>query len=187
MVEMTEAASVLRNATPRSLVVLDEVGRGTSTYDGLALARAILEHLHDSPSLGCRTLFATHYHELSALESELPGLRSVRMEVVERGREVIFLHRLAAGAADRSYGIHVARLAGVPPVVTARAEQILRDLEATEPVRKASSPLAERASLGPLALLAERLRALDLLRLNPLEAHAELQALRALLKRADDG
>jgi DNA mismatch repair protein MutS len=185
MVEMTEAASVLRNATPRSLVVLDEVGRGTSTYDGLALARAILEHLHDSPSLGCRTLFATHYHELSTLESELPGLRSVRMEVVEQGREVIFLHRLAAGAADRSYGVHVARLAGVPPVVTARAEQILRDLEAAEPVRKAGSPTAESGGRGMLAHLAERLRALDLLRLNPLEAHAELQTLRALLDQAD--
>jgi DNA mismatch repair protein MutS len=186
MVEMTEAASVLRSATPRSLVVLDELGRGTSTYDGLALARAILEHLHDDPRLGCRTLFATHYHELAGLEAELSGVRSLRMEVLEQGREVVFLHRLVPGAADRSYGIHVARLAGVPPAVTARAEAILADLEAShaspEPRRGRVVP-PPRPTPGRVAL--ERLRALDPLNLTPFQALEALQQLRDLLDQED--
>jgi DNA mismatch repair protein MutS len=183
MVEMTEAANILRNATPRSLVILDEVGRGTSTYDGLALARAILERLHSAPGLDCRTLFATHYHELAGLERELPGIRSVRMEVLERGREVVFLHRLVPGAADRSYGIHVARLAGVPAEVTARAEAILAALEADGPARSVGRPAApgpdERAALA----VVDRLRGLDPLRLTPLDALSELQLLRELIDR----
>lgn len=187
MVEMTEAASILRNATPRSLVVLDEVGRGTSTYDGLALARSILEHLHGGPRLGCRTLFATHYHELAGLEAEFAGIRSVRVEVLERGRQVVFLHRVVAGAADRSYGIHVARLAGVPAEVTARAEAVLAALEASGPASsvKAPRPLGseERLALGVL----DRLRGLDVLRLTPLQALAELQGLQEQAGTIDDG
>jgi DNA mismatch repair protein MutS len=181
MVEMTEAASILRNATPRSLVILDEVGRGTSTYDGLALARAILEHLGSAPRLGCRTLFATHYHELAELEREIVGVRSARVEVLERGRQIVFLHRVVPGAADRSYGIHVARLAGVPSEVTARAEEILVALERDGSDRR-PAPLAQRSSEEQAALaVADRLRALDVLRLPPLEALAEIQRLQELL------
>jgi DNA mismatch repair protein MutS len=127
MVEMTEAANILNNATPRSLVILDEIGRGTSTYDGVSLAWAITEHLHDR--LGCRALFATHYHELARLADRLEGLRNYHVQVQETNGEIVFLHRIAAGSADRSYGLHVARLAGVPREVLVRAEQVLAELE----------------------------------------------------------
>jgi DNA mismatch repair protein MutS len=124
MLEMTETAYILRHATERSLVVLDEVGRGTSTHDGLAIARAVVERLHDVTR--ARTLFATHFHELAALEAELERLRAFRMEVAERDGEAIFLHRVAPGAAAQSYGVQVARMAGLPAPVTARAEALLR-------------------------------------------------------------
>lgn len=127
MVEMTETANIVNNATPRSLVILDEIGRGTSTYDGLALAWAVVEHLHDQ--VGCRTLFATHYHELTQLAETLPRLRNYNARVQEDQGEVVFLHRIAAGPADRSYGIYVAQLAGVPSPVLARARQVLHQLE----------------------------------------------------------
>ena len=185
MVEMTEAASILRNATPRSLVILDEVGRGTSTYDGLALARAILEHLEGSPRLGCRTLFATHYHELAELEHELSGLRSARMEVLERGRQIVFLHRVVPGAADRSYGIYVARLAGVPAAVTTRAEEILAKLEFDGPSGSIPSGTARTAEERTALDLIDRLRLLDPLRLTPIQALSEIQALRELLDGAE--
>src|SRR5262249_42361348 len=110
MVEMTEAANILNNATPRSLVILDEIGRGTSTYDGVSLAWAITEYLHDQA--GCRTLFATHYHELAQLAGKLPLLRNYNVLVREWQDEVVFLHKIAPGSTDKSYGIHVARLAG---------------------------------------------------------------------------
>jgi DNA mismatch repair protein MutS len=127
MVEMAETANILNNATPRSLVILDEVGRGTSTYDGLALAWAIVEHLHDQ--IGCRALFATHYHELTQLSHTLPRLRNANVEVHEDQGAVTFLHRIAPGPANQSYGIHVAKLAGVPPPVLDRAQQVLEQLE----------------------------------------------------------
>ena len=127
MVEMTETANILNNATQRSLVILDEIGRGTSTYDGVSLAWAIAEHLHDQ--VGCRALFATHYHELIDLAKTLQGLRNRNVAVREWQDEIIFLHQIAEGGADRSYGIHVARLAGVPALVLARAEHILQQLE----------------------------------------------------------
>jgi len=123
MVEMVETAAILRHATPRSLVVLDEIGRGTSTEDGLAIARAVVEHLHDA--VGARALFATHYHELVDLETRLPALRNLHTAVREENGEVIFLHRVVPGAADRSYGLHVARLAGLPAPVLARAASLL--------------------------------------------------------------
>ncbi len=128
MVEMTETARILNTATARSLVILDEIGRGTSTYDGLSLAWAIVEHLHDA--IGCRTLFATHYHELTDLEQTLPRLHNLNVAVKEWQDDVVFLHRIVDGAADKSYGIHVARLAGVPVEVNERAKQILMRLEA---------------------------------------------------------
>ena len=127
MVEMTEAANILNNATPRSLVILDEIGRGTSTYDGVSLAWAITEYLHNQ--LGCRALFATHYHELAQLAATLPGLRNYNVLVREWHEDIVFLHKIAAGSADKSYGIHVARLAGVPAEVLDRARQVLDQLE----------------------------------------------------------
>jgi DNA mismatch repair protein MutS len=127
MVEMTEAANILNNATPRSLVILDEIGRGTSTYDGVSLAWAITEYLHDRAA--CRALFATHYHELARLADKLSGLRNYNVLVQEGEGDIVFLHKIAPGSADRSYGIHVARLAGVPREVLDRAEQVLGELE----------------------------------------------------------
>ena len=123
MVEMTETANILNNATPRSLVILDEIGRGTSTFDGISLAWAITEHIHDA--IGCRTLFATHYHELVELEKTKPRLRNANVAVRESEGEIVFLHRIVPGGADQSYGIHVARLAGVPAPVLERAREIL--------------------------------------------------------------
>lgn len=128
MVEMVETARILNTATSRSLVILDEIGRGTSTYDGLSLAWAITEHLHDQ--IGCRTLFATHYHELTQLSEMLPGVANLNVSVREWGDKVVFLHRIVEGAADKSYGIHVARLAGVPSSVNDRAKDVLAQLEA---------------------------------------------------------
>jgi DNA mismatch repair protein MutS len=127
MVEMTEAANILNNATRRSLVILDEIGRGTSTYDGVSLAWAITEYLHDRAA--CRALFATHYHELARLADKLPALRNYNVLVQEGPDDIVFLHKIAPGSADRSYGIHVARLAGVPREVLDRAEQVLGELE----------------------------------------------------------
>jgi DNA mismatch repair protein MutS len=127
MVEMTEAANILNNATPRSLVILDEIGRGTSTYDGVSLAWAITEYLHDT--IGCRALFATHYHELAQLADTLPRLRNYNVLVQETNAEVVFLHKIAPGNADKSYGIHVARLAGLPEPVLNRAQTVLATLE----------------------------------------------------------
>jgi DNA mismatch repair protein MutS len=127
MVEMTEAANILNNATAHSLVILDEIGRGTSTYDGVSLAWAITEHLHDV--LGCRTLFATHYHELAQLSETLLGLRNWHVQVAETDQTIVFLHKMAPGSAQRSYGLHVAQLAGVPAAVLTRATHILGELE----------------------------------------------------------
>jgi len=126
MVEMTETANILNNATDRSLVVLDEIGRGTSTLDGLSLAWAIAEHI--ASEVRCRTLFATHYHELTDLAARFKGVRNLNVAVREWEDQVIFLHRIVEGGTDRSYGIHVARLAGIPPEVLKRARQLLSEL-----------------------------------------------------------
>ena len=127
MVEMVETARILNTATSRSLVILDEIGRGTSTYDGLSLAWAITEHLHEQ--IGSRTLFATHYHELTQLEESLPRVANMNVAVKEWDEQVVFLHRIVAGGADKSYGIHVARLAGIPSSVNERAKDVLAQLE----------------------------------------------------------
>jgi DNA mismatch repair protein MutS len=132
MVEMTETAAILHNASPRSLVLLDEIGRGTATFDGLSIAWAVAEHLHDSPEHAAKTLFATHYHELTELAERLPGAQNYQIRVAEREGEVIFLYRLARGRASKSYGIEVARLAGLPPPVLARAREVLQRLERYE-------------------------------------------------------
>jgi DNA mismatch repair protein MutS len=130
MVEMVETAAILNQAGPKALVILDEIGRGTATFDGLSIAWACVEHLHEANR--CRALFATHYHELNALAARLDALASYSMRVKEWQGDVVFLHEVAPGAADRSYGIHVAKLAGLPPAAVARAEQVLSSLEQGE-------------------------------------------------------
>jgi DNA mismatch repair protein MutS len=195
MVEMTETANILNNATPRSLVILDEIGRGTSTFDGISLAWAITEHLHDA--VGCRTLFATHYHELVDLEKTKPRLRNANVAVREHQGEIVFLHRIVPGGADQSYGIHVARLAGVPAPVLERAREILAFLEAqhvpdpagrptdaSAPIRKVKSGRALQGSLFaalPDPLLDE-LRRTDPASLAP---EAALDLVRRLRELAD--
>jgi DNA mismatch repair protein MutS len=152
MVEMSETAEILRSATSRSLVLLDEVGRGTSTYDGLALAWAVTEHLHASEGARPRTVFATHYHELTQLAGRLARLVNVHVTVKEWGERVVFLHQIAEGAADRSYGIHVARLAGLPESVLARARDVLHELEnerTVEHLKPRREPRRERAVTTP--------------------------------------
>ncbi len=146
MVEMTETANILNNATPQSLVILDEIGRGTSTFDGVSLAWAITEHLHDA--IGCRTLFATHYHELVELEQTKPRLRNANVAVRESSGDVVFLHRIIPGGADQSYGIHVARLAGVPASILGRAREILAFLE-RQHVPQAPSELPSSPTAAP--------------------------------------
>jgi DNA mismatch repair protein MutS len=132
MVEMTETAAILHHAGPHSLVLLDEIGRGTATFDGLSIAWAVAEHLHDSPEHAAKTLFATHYHELTELAERLPGAQNYQITAAEREGEVVFLHRLERGRASKSYGIEVARLAGLPPAVLARARDVLARLERYE-------------------------------------------------------
>ncbi len=154
MVEMSETANILNNATPRSLVILDEIGRGTSTFDGLSLAWSIVEHLHNQ--VGAKTLFATHYHELTELAGRLPRLKNFNVAVREWNDQVVFLHKIVAGGADKSYGIQVARLAGVPKPVIDRAKVILRNLEESEltpegTVRQQARHKAEREKLKQLA------------------------------------
>ena len=130
MVEMVETAAILNQAGPRALVILDEIGRGTATFDGLSIAWAAVEHLHEENR--CRALFATHYHELTALSAKLPRLTNATMKVKEWKGDVVFLHEVAPGAADRSYGIQVAKLAGLPPRVIRRARQVLESLEKSD-------------------------------------------------------
>jgi len=173
MVEMSETSAILHAATPRSLVLLDEIGRGTSTYDGVAIAWAVTECLHNS--IGCKTIFATHYHELTQLTEELEHVRNFNVAVREAGDEIVFLHRLEPGGADRSYGIHVGRLAGLPDPVVTRAWQVLKLLEAGHHVAKQRPPAPlDATQLGlfaaaPDPLLLE-LDGLDVNTLSPLEA-----------------
>ena len=129
MVEMMEVASILKEATKNSLVILDEIGRGTSTYDGLSIAWAVAEYIADKEKCGAKTLFATHYHELTELENKLDGVKNYSIAVKEKGEDIIFLRKIVEGGTDDSYGVHVARLAGVPQNVTKRANEILRSLE----------------------------------------------------------
>jgi DNA mismatch repair protein MutS len=188
MVEMTETAVILNTATSRSLVVLDEIGRGTSTYDGLSLAWAVIEHIHRR--IRARTLFATHYHELTELADQLPGVRNLHVSVKEAGDQVIFLRKVAPGRADRSYGIEVARLAGLPVSVIERAREILSLHEKSE--QAVTEELTPRASAGiqvqmfePVNYeMAERIRNLKLDELRPIEALQLLNELQRELKRS---
>jgi DNA mismatch repair protein MutS len=174
MVEMVETAHILAHATANSLLIFDEVGRGTSTYDGVSIAQAILEYLHDAPQLRSLTLFATHYHELTALAQRLPRLRNFRMEVREEGERVIFLHQVVEGGADRSYGIHVAELAGLPRQVVVRARQVLSELEGQRPLERAEA--SAQLSLPLDHPVVAELKQLDLERLSPREALEKLYA-----------
>jgi len=186
MVEMTETANILNNATERSLVILDEVGRGTSTFDGVALAWAITEHI--ASRLRCRTLFATHYHELTELADVLPGVANFNVAVREWQDEVVFLHKIIAGGTDKSYGVHVARLAGGPREVVDRARVILADLEAAHvdasgrpriaPPSVPSGPVQLALFDGAERAVADAIRGLDPDRMTPLEALAKLRELR---------
>jgi DNA mismatch repair protein MutS len=150
MVEMVETAAILNQAGPRALVILDEIGRGTATFDGLSIAWATIEHLHEVN--GCRALFATHYHELTALAARLDALSNHCMRVKEWKGDVVFLHEVGPGTADRSYGIHVARLAGLPEAALARADEVLRALEQGEK----ADQLSRLADDLPLFATAER-------------------------------
>jgi len=143
MVEMIETANILNNATPRSLVILDEVGRGTSTFDGVSIAWAVVEHLHNSPQVAAKSLFATHFYELTELALTLPRVRNFNISVKEWNDQIIFLREVVEGAADRSYGVQVARLAGLPERVLDRAREILANLEANAFDREGMPRLAE--------------------------------------------
>jgi DNA mismatch repair protein MutS len=185
MVEMTETAVILNTATPRSLIVLDEIGRGTATYDGLALAWAVAEHIHKH--IGAKTLFATHYHELTALEEQLPGVRNLHVSVKESGDQILFLRKVEPGAADRSYGIEVARLAALPLSVIERARQILHLHESAE------HTVTEVLSPHPLPIqsqlfdtnphIAERIREVNIDELRPIEALQLLSELQQELRK----
>jgi DNA mismatch repair protein MutS len=174
MVEMAETAAILRQATGRSLVILDEIGRGTSTYDGVSIAQAVVEHLHDAPHLSCRTLFATHFHELTVLAGQLSRVRNARVEVVEDGGDITFLHRIVAGGADRSYGVHVAKLAGIPGGVVIRARQLLAEQERSRPLGAGGDHGSDQLMLsiaapGPHPVMSE-LAGLDLEAMTPIAA-----------------
>jgi DNA mismatch repair protein MutS len=183
MVEMTEAAAILRNATPSSLALLDEIGRGTSTFDGLSLAWACAEHL--ARDVGAFTLFSTHYFELTGLADLLPGVRNVHLDAVEHGHEIVFLYRVKSGPASQSYGLQVAALAGVPRAVIATARAKLAELEAHfEEVERrlgAELRLDLAAVAAPRSAVEERLVAQDPDRLTPRSALEFVYELKALL------
>ena len=185
MVEMVETANILHHCTPHSLVLLDEIGRGTSTYDGLAIAWSVIEFLHNHPDRRAVTLFATHYHELIQLAEKLPHVRNYNVAVSEESGQVVFLHKLIPGGADRSYGIHVAQLAGLPPAVVHRAQDILKQLEDGtlrvqandfKPVEQLPMFITEPPALS-------RLLAIDPDSLSPLEALSALYELKKLAKK----
>jgi DNA mismatch repair protein MutS len=192
MVEMVETASILNQATARSLAVLDEIGRGTSTYDGLAIARSVAEHIHNSPKLGCKTLFATHYHEMTQLADQLPRAHNLRVSVAEESGEVVFLHKIVQGGADRSYGVHVARLAGMPRDVVSRAWDLLKELEGEAELSGSNGGYQlnmlvedhEERKLDKAAV--QELRNFDLESMTPLDAINALARLQEQLTGSSD-
>jgi DNA mismatch repair protein MutS len=194
MVEMLEASAIVAGVTPRSLVLLDEVGRGTSTFDGLSIAWALVEYLHDRPGKEGFVLFATHYHELTEIALVRPAVVNATMAVREVSGKVVFLRKVVPGAADRSYGIHVAELAGLPPDLTARAREILSNLEKQELDVKGAPVLARRqgesAGEGQLLLFTaqeelvlEKLREADVNQMTPIAALSLLASLQQRLKQ----
>jgi DNA mismatch repair protein MutS len=192
MVEMTEAANILNNATPRSFIILDEIGRGTSTYDGLSIAWAVVEFIHNRPQLGAKTIFATHYHELVDLADILPRVKNFNVAVAEEGDRVIFLHKIVSGGTDRSYGIHVAQLAGLPKPVIVRAQEVLARLE-THASGKGKAPQRKtpvQPTLFPQqsqdSLLADEIGRLDIDAMSPLEAITKLYELKRMARENKD-
>ena len=192
MVEMVETANILNNATPRSLIILDEIGRGTSTYDGLSIARAVCEYIHNNSRLGAKTLFATHYHELVELAGVLPRVKNFNVAVTEEGGRVVFLYRIVPGGVDKSYGIHVAQLAGLPRSVVQRANEVLEKMEgdssrktaARESPKRKKEVARQISFLGQQSPVVEELEELDINSLTPLEA---INKLYELQKKAREG
>ena len=191
MVEMVETANILNNATPHSLIILDEIGRGTSTYDGLSIARAVAEYIHNYPGLGTKTLFATHYHEMVELAEFLPRVKNFNVAIIEEAGDVIFLHKIVLGGVDKSYGIHVGKLAGLPKSVVHRAREVLDELEgdnrtaATPTPKRQPKEVADQIPLfGQKSPLLEALEKLDIESMTPLEA---LNKLYDLQKKARKG
>jgi DNA mismatch repair protein MutS len=187
MVEMVETANILNNATPRSLIILDEIGRGTSTYDGLAIARAVAEYIHSYPRLGAKTLFATHYHELVELAGFLPRVKNFNVAVAEDRGEVTFLYKIVPGGVDKSYGIHVAKLAGLPRAVVHRAREVLEELEdgsqqALVKRRRREALPQQLPLLSPKSPLMDELEKLDIDSMTPLEAITRLYELQRKAK-----
>ena len=186
MLEMTEVASILKNATKDSLIILDEIGRGTSTFDGLSIAWAVTEYIASKSNIGAKTLFATHYHELSELEGTLEGVKNYSITAREYGDDVIFLRKIVRGSADKSFGIAVANLAGVPKPVLTRAKAILTDLEKADITRNSSDPLATQTTLfasSNMESIVEELKAIDIKTLTPIQAINILCELREKAKR----
>ena len=193
MVEMTESAIILNNITPNSLVLVDELGRGTSTYDGISLAQAIVEYLHNNHRAHPKTLFATHYHELNELEGVLPRIRNYNVSVKEADGKVIFLRKLVPGGCEHSFGIHVARMAGMPREIVSRAEEILSQLERKAGHGSLSSVAADETTDGPMKLsffqlddptlsaIRDEIKGLDIDNLTPLEALNKLSDIRRLI------
>ncbi|HBK25221.1 MAG TPA: DNA mismatch repair protein MutS, partial [Clostridiales bacterium] len=185
MVEMAEVATILKYATSRSLLILDEIGRGTSTYDGMAIARAVLEYAANPKRLGAKTLFATHYHELSTLEDKLPNVKNYNIAVKKRGEQMIFLRKIVPGATDDSYGIEVAKLAGIPAPVITRAREILAELESQG---VAAAPAAQKEPEDQVSMMdlasqqvVAALSAVSVETLTPIEAMNELYKLKKML------
>ena len=193
MVEMSETANILRNATPQSLVILDEIGRGTSTFDGLSIAWAVVEYILDQKKCGAKTLFATHYHELSELEGRFAGVKNYCITVMEHGEDVIFLRKIQPGGADKSYGVHVARLAGIPASVVARAHEIQARLEVSDINQETiSQNILEKKKKAQRQTdlfhleqdqLVEELKELDVLSITPMDALNTLFRLREKARR----
>ena len=185
MLEMTEVADILKNATPRSLLILDEIGRGTSTFDGMAIARAVLEYTADRRRLGAKTLFATHYHELTAMEQDLPGVKNFNIAVKKRQGDMIFLRKIVPGSADDSYGVEVAKLAGIPDKVISRARELLRALESGQPreTRAPSAAVSDQISMLDLQSdeLREALSQMNVETMTPIEALNALYRLKQML------
>ena len=180
MVEMNEVANILRNATPRSLLILDEIGRGTSTFDGLSIAWAVIEHISNRNYLGAKTLFATHYHELTELEGKIDNVSNYCIAVKEKGDDIVFLRKIVKGGADRSYGIQVAKLAGLPDMVIDRAKELLEQLSdnsITEQIQKIETRGVKAAEKGAKV---QHYDAMDLGQMSFLETNSDEDVLRQL-------
>jgi DNA mismatch repair protein MutS len=182
MVEMSELANIINNSTRRSLIILDEIGRGTSTFDGLSIAWSVVEHIASKQSIGAKTLFATHYHELTELEGKIDGIKNYCISVEEKGKDIVFLRKIIRGGANGSYGIHVARLAGIQEMILQRSEEILMTLEKSEETNHTNLYVRERKkkpthpvdevnlfNIGQFSLV-EDIKALDINNMTPMQA-----------------